>query len=80
MVCALRKPLLAVAGRALRKVQYSAVARSAPTMSPISGEVTVGTTTLSRMPCHFTSFALAAESTAPTSPPISACDELEGMP
>jgi len=79
MVCALRKPLLAVAGRALRKVQYSAVARSAPTMSPISAS-DGGTTTLSRMPCHFTSFALAAESTAPTSPPISACDELEGMP
>ena len=56
------------------------MARSAPTTRPIRGEETVGTTTFSRIPRHLTSRALAAARTAPIRPPISAWDELEGMP
>ena len=46
----------------------------------MSGEVSVGITTFSRMPRHFTSELVAAESTAPTRPPISAWEELDGIP
>src|SRR4051812_26227947 len=51
-----------------------------PTSIPMSGEVTVGMTTLSRIPDHFTCADEVAVPTAPTRPPISAWEELEGMP
>ena len=47
-------------------------------MNPTTGETTIGITTLSSTPLHFT---VPAEATAaPISPPISACDDEEGMP
>lgn len=36
--------------------------------------------TLETRPCHFTACDPAAASTAPMTPPISACEELDGMP
>ena len=54
-----------------------------PPTSPSTGESTIGTTTLSKMLCHFTlapAPAQPAASAAPPSPPISACDDDDGMP
>src|SRR4051812_44847069 len=47
-------------------------------MRPMTGETTIGTTTLSRMPFHSTVCADAIA--APTRPPISACDDDDGRP
>src|SRR3954462_14352054 len=49
-------------------------------ITAITGESTAGSTTLDTRPCHFTAENPAAASVAPTTPPISACDELDGMP
>ena len=47
-------------------------------MTPAIGETTIGMTTLSRTPAHFT--VAPAASAAPTSPPISACEDDDGRP
>src|SRR5579884_913018 len=44
------------------------------------GESTAGRTTLDTTPCQSTACPPAAASVAPTTPPISACEELDGMP
>src|SRR6058998_1941673 len=44
----------------------------------MSGESTIGMTTLSTIPDHFTDSAAARA--APTSPPISACEDDDGSP
>src|SRR3954447_7622159 len=49
-------------------------------ITAITGESTAGSTTLDTRPCHFTAENPAAASVEPTTPPISACDELDGMP
>ncbi len=46
----------------------------------MTGESTAGMTTLETSPCHSTALPPAAAIVEPITPPISACDELEGMP
>ena len=45
---------------------------------PTMGESTIGMTTFSKMPAHFT--VAPAASAAPPRPPMRACDEDEGRP
>ncbi len=45
-----------------------------------SGATTAGTISFESRPLPFTAENPTAAMTAPTSPPISACDELEGSP
>ena len=49
-------------------------------MKPMTGDVTIGMMTLSRTPCHSTALVPTATRVAPTRPPKSACDELDGRP
>src|SRR4051812_11122631 len=49
-------------------------------MRPTPGETSAGRSTLCTRPCHCTPAEPDCTSAAPTSPPISACDELEGKP
>ena len=44
------------------------------------GETTAGMATLAATPCHLTAEPPAAAIVEPTTPPISAWDELDGMP
>src|ERR687885_761646 len=46
----------------------------------IAGASSAGITTLCATPCQSTPFSPDCTSAAPTSPPISACDELDGSP
>src|SRR5437899_7272516 len=47
---------------------------------PIGGDASAGRTTLCASPFHWTPFEPDWTSAAPTSPPISACEELDGRP
>src|SRR5579862_9681699 len=46
----------------------------------MTGDRTAGSTTLETRPCHSTAWPPAAAIVAPMTPPMSACDELDGMP
>ncbi len=46
----------------------------------MTGESPAGMMTFWKSPCHFTACPPAAASVAPTTPPIRACEELDGMP
>src|SRR5687768_9234997 len=52
----------------------------APTTKARIGAITAGIRTLPRMPSPKTASAPAATKLAPTTPPISACEELDGRP
>ncbi len=46
----------------------------------MTGESSAGKITLLTMPCHFTAEKPAAAMVEPITPPMSACDELDGIP
>ena len=46
----------------------------------MTGESTAGRTTFETRPCHSTELPPAAASVEPITPPMRACDELDGMP
>lgn len=77
-VCASRKPRLTRPGLDRRKIHWIAVMTRNASANPTIGDTTIGMTTLSRMPVHLT--VLADAMAAPTSPPISACDDDDGRP
>src|SRR3954452_18795089 len=52
----------------------------APTMNATIGAITAGISTLPRTPSPSTASAPAAAKAEPTTPPISACEELDGRP
>ena len=66
-------------GRVRRKIQATATIISEPSTKPSSGEMKMNATVL-RMPADTSAPAPALAMTAPTMPPMSACDELLGMP
>src|ERR1700733_102437 len=49
-------------------------------MNAISGDATAGMISFSTMPCPLTAPDPTAARTAPTKPPIRACEELDGRP
>src|SRR2546425_2041129 len=53
--------------------------RNAPA-NAIRGATSAGMTTLCASPCHSTPFSPDCARAAPTRPPMSACDELDGRP
>ena len=75
-----RKPRPADAGVARWKIQKIASSSPNAARPAITGAASAGITTLCRMPCHSTPFEPDWTSAAPISPPISACDELDGRP
>src|SRR5579872_2587228 len=46
----------------------------------MTGDRTAGRTTFETRPCHRTAWPPAAAIVAPMTPPMRACDELDGMP
>ncbi len=66
-------------GGVLRATHAVATISSAPSAKPSSGDTRMNAATF-RMPEAIIASAPAFATVAPISPPISACDELDGMP
>ncbi len=77
-VCAIRKRRVVRRGAERRKIHRMAVCSVYPRSTPTSGDSSIGRTTLSTMPDQCT--VAEAASAAPTSPPISACEDEVGSP
>src|SRR6185369_4259486 len=78
--CNRRDATRTVPGRKLRAIQVRPTIMKNATMKPKVGESTSGTSTFCTSACHLNADTPACATTAPPSPPISACDELDGMP
>src|SRR6478735_628653 len=78
--CILREATRTVPGRKFRAIQVSPTIMKNATMKPKVGESTSGTSTFCTSACHLNAEMPACATTAPPNPPISACEELEGMP
>src|SRR6267142_1109029 len=76
--CAERKRRCSTPGCAFRKVHRITTMSAMPTPKPISGAHTVGISTFSTMPAHCTCDEPEVASTAPATPPMRQCDELDG--
>src|SRR5580658_2996417 len=61
----------------MRYTRYVPVAATSPAMI---GDRPAGIITFWNRPCHLTACPPAAAIVDPTTPPISACEELDGMP
>ena len=80
-ICALWKRPLALACGQVAKSSNIRCMTEKPSSMPMSGEVKSGITTLRSSPPHSTVSSDAVKTIVePTSDPMSACDELEGMP
>ncbi len=77
-VCAIRNRRFSLPGCATRNSHMMPIITKYASVNPTSGDTIIGMTTFPRMPPHST--VPAAASVAPTSPPISACDEDDGRP
>src|SRR5262249_20310323 len=79
-ICPSRKPWVdALSFERLVSANESRVARTAAPPQMI-GASTAGTTTFARIPLQITPLVPTAASTEPTTPPINACDDDDGMP
>ena len=78
--CIRRERVFTSGGVTRRNAHIKNTIRKNATMNPSVGETTSGTITFSPSAFHLNAEKPACATTAPASPPISACDELEGMP
>src|SRR5688500_18225150 len=78
--CSLREVQSTVAVRQRLTIHSSASITMKLSVKPMSGESTSGTSTLPTSALHLNAPTPAWATTAPQSPPMSACDELDGMP
>src|SRR3984893_7012255 len=78
--CPIRKPCLRAPSVSDLVIRYSSQVPQAATPAAMIGERTAGSTTLETSPCQSTALPPAAASVDPTTPPMSACEELDGMP
>ena len=76
--CARRKRRMSRPGCARRKSQRIATISATPTAKPTSGATSVGISTFSRIPLQSTECGPLVASTAPATPPIRQCEELDG--
>src|SRR3954464_7293038 len=74
-----RNQLSTEAGSARTKIQDTASTRNSARKNPVMGESTIAAAVLLRPP-HTTALVPALVMPAPTSPPINACELLDGMP
>ena len=74
-----RNRLSTFSGDACRKTLATSTISSAPSRKPSTGETKMKITVF-QMPAGISEPVPALAMTAPTMPPISACDELDGMP
>src|ERR1041384_7792592 len=75
--CNRRDATRTVPGRKLRATQVKPTIMKNATMKPKVGDSTSGTSTFCTSACHLNADTPACATTAPPSPPISACDELD---
>src|SRR5207237_10828689 len=75
-----RNPRPTAPGRRRPTILYTTTIDSAATVNARNGAITAGITTLPSSPFPWTALAPLATNVAPTTPPISACDELDGSP
>src|SRR4051794_6510225 len=75
-----RKPRVTRPGRSRPTIRYTTRIAIPATANARTGAISAGTTTLPSSPSPFTAFEPSAANAAPTTPPIRACDELEGSP
>src|ERR1700691_3968015 len=76
----IRKPCLRAPSVSDLVIRYSSEVPHAATRPGMIGESTAGRTTLETSPCQSTALPPAAAIVEPITPPISACEELDGMP
>src|SRR5580658_7022691 len=79
-ICPIRKPWLRAPSVRLRLIRYSRYVPVAATRAAMIGDRAAGMTTFETRPCHLIAWPPAAASVEPITPPMSACDELDGMP
>src|SRR5246127_994462 len=79
-ICPIRKPCLRAPSVSDLVIRYSSQVPHAATPAAMIGDRTAGSTTLETRPCHSTALPPAAASVEPITPPIRACDELDGIP
>ncbi len=63
-----------------RDNRYTHQVPTAAIPKAMNGDSTPGMITFDTSPCHFTACEPAAANVAPITPPINACDELDGIP
>jgi hypothetical protein len=78
--CARRAIRFTVAARERRKIHVSAIIRLSAMKKPAAGDEISGTSTLRCSAPQLNAEKPPRATTAPASEPISACDELDGMP
>src|SRR5690242_17551434 len=78
--CPIRKPCLRPPSVSDLVIRYSDQVPTAAMSPAMTGERTAGMITLETSPCQFTALPPAAAIVEPITPPMSACEELDGMP
>src|SRR5262249_49471228 len=78
--CSRRDVRCTVEGRIRRKIHSRITITKNATMKPMVGDSTSGSSTFSPSAFHLKASLPACATTAPATPPPSACDELEGIP
>src|SRR5580692_6577835 len=78
--CPIRKPCVRAPAVSDLVIRYNSQVPQAATPAAMIGERMAGRTTLETSPCQSTALPPAAAIVEPITPPISACDELDGMP
>src|ERR1700749_3432181 len=78
-ICPIRKPCLRATLVSDLVIRYSSQVPHAATPAAMIGESTAGRTTLETSPCQSTALPPAAAIVEPITPPISACEELDGI-
>src|ERR1700742_1350528 len=79
-ICPMRKPCRRPPSVSDLVIRYSSQVPHAATPAAMIGERMAGSTTLETSPCQSTALPPAAAIVEPITPPISACEELDGMP
>src|SRR3984885_12538534 len=79
-ICPILKPCPRAAWVSERVIRYSDQVPMAATRPAMTGESTAGMTTLDARPCQSTALPPAAAIVEPITPPMSAWEELDGIP
>src|SRR5580658_2105981 len=79
-ICPIRKPWPRAPSLRLRLIRYNSHVPVAATRAAIIGDRPAGMMTFETRPCHLIAWPPAAAMVAPITPPMRACDELDGMP
>src|SRR4051794_4057043 len=79
-ICPIRKPGMRTRSDTPELIRSTSIVAAAATNPAMTGDSIAGSTTFDTTPCHWTPEAPADAIVAPTTPPINACEELDGTP